>query len=646
MKNERLFYCQQPGNRFLKKGLMLALLTLITFSFAYAQKILPEDKRDFLAFLDEVIEGAMKEYEVPNATFALVQGSEIYMIKGYGMANIELNNAVNPSTTLFRVASVSKSLTATAVITLADRGLIALDENVNRWLPHFKLKEFNGNPVTWHDLLTHSAGLDDKVYFPTYVENDDEYLSLEEAFSSSPPVQFTQPGKVIRYSNQGYALLGYLIEQVSGIRFEDYVKQYVFEPLEMQNSSFEQLLLSRYEDHLVRAYKMDEELGEFVQQPQIFVNEMPAGGMYTTAEDMAHYMLMHINKGKLDDHQRISSPMLAKMHQSQFSLHPHLGGYGYGFWHTSYNGHPILAHDGNGPSIASRLMILPEQNVGFFIAQQGGSNKSLLDISDKLLNKILGNVNPIEPTASEKAETYTGLYKDNRYVHKGYFKLPTRIGLELDIKAKGNNLVFTDPLEGIEREYVEIAPDLFSRLDRPEVKLAFIKDEAGKVSGIQSMLYHTALDFERVAWWETNTFLLILLIFPTIIFFLSTLIIPIKVLIRRLRKKTWTKPESSILWFNWVFSLLGFIIMAFFVLGDLSPLPFLSPQINAVAVYSFLTATLLVSIMAVGVTFTFFIAIRSTFWRWYGILGHLVLSVASLLFLVFSVYSDIFLFLP
>jgi len=624
---------------------LTALIVLLVFFYdAHAINILPKEKKDFIHFLDKVIEAEMEKHGVPNVTLSVVQGSEIYMLRGYGKADWESNTAVDPENTIFRVASISKSLTATAVMTLVDKGLISLEEDVNTWLPSFKIKGVNGTPVTWHHLLTHSAGLDDKVYFPTAVEDKDVYLSLETAFQSSPPVSFIKSGKVIRYSNQGYSLLGYLIEQVSGMKFEDYVAKYVFEPLGMQNSTFEQVLPDTLKAKVAIPHELDEELGAFVQQPSIYVNEMPAGGLYTTAKDMAHYMLMQLDSGLWRNRRIVSSALIEKMQSPQFTMHPALGGAGYGFWHSSHNNNKIIIHDGNGPSVAARLLLLPEQKIGFFIAQQGGSNVFLLDVTDKILNRYLGESATPTHIQSGSAESYAGFYKDNRYVHYGYFKLPTRIGLELNIRAEGDKLITADPLEGVEREYVEVSPGLFARVDRPETKLAFIKDAQGKVIGMQTLLYHTPIDFESVAWWETNTFLLIVLIVPTIVFLFSVIALPILAIVRKFKAKRLTKGQNLILWFSWLFSLFAFVIMALFVLGDISPLPTWSPHTNPFDVYAFLTFAFFTTIAAFGVPLTYFIALRRKYWRWYGVVGHSILLCGALLFIWFGLYNGLFYF--
>jgi hypothetical protein len=301
-------------------------------------------------------------------------------------------------------------------------------------------------------------------------------------------------------------------------------------------------------------------------------------------------------------------------------------------------------HDGNGPSVAARLLMIPERRIGFFLAQQGGSNVFLLAVTDRVLDEYLGETPAPSARVSDSAERYAGLYKDNRYVHNGYFRLPTRIGLELDVRAEEGRLVTADPLEGVEREYVQVAPGVFERTDRPETRLVFTTDERGRVTGMHALLYHTPIDFEPAGWWESNGFLMLVYLGSTVIFFFAVILLPIAALLRKLRKRERTPDQRRALWMNWGISLLCLIVLAMFVLGDVSPLPYLSPSANPVAVYGFLTLAFVTTLLALGVPATYYLAIRKRLWRWLGYVAHSVLLFGSLLFLWFSVYNGLLFF--
>lgn len=625
------------------RRLVFVLAMVVTLVGGVVAEGFPEQADEFIEFVDRLIEEEMERNGVPNATLSVVRGDQVYALRGYGLADQQAERPVDPEQTIFRAASVSKSVVATAVMTLADRGVISLDDDVNRWLSEFTVPKVNGTEVTWHDLLTHSSGMDDKVYFPTTAEDAAGYISLDEAFRSSPPVRFAESGQVTRYSNQGYALLGYLIEQASGIRFEEYVERYVFAPLAMRSSTFEQILPDGLVERVTKAYAADEEAG-WIEQPTIYVNEMPAGGLYTTSGDMARFMAMHINGGSFEGRQVLSEALVAQMHESQFSPHPALGGFGYGFWQSTHNGERLVMHDGNGPSIATRLLMIPEQRMGFFLAQQGGSSVFLLAVTDRILDEYFGETPDPTPIASGSVEQYAGTYKDNRYVHNGYFRVPTRVGLEITIRAEDGRLVAADPLEGVERDYVQVSPGVFARADRPETKLAFVTDERGRVTRMHALLYDLPIDFEPAGWWERNAFLLVLYLAPALVFLLVMVVLPIAALVRKLRKRTRPLEQRRVLWFSWGFSLLGFVIMALFLLGDFSPLLYWSPTTNPVAVYGFLTFAFVTSVLALGVPATWFLALRRKYWGWVGIIAHSVLLVGTLLFIWFSVYNGLFSF--
>lgn len=613
------------------------LLLLLTPGRAAAD--LPAKPDAFVAFLDAIMTEAMAEYQVPNAVVAVTRGETLYALSGYGQRDISAGEGVDPATTLFRVASISKAVTATAVMTLVDRGLIDLDDDVNQYLDDFQVAAVEGTAVTFAHLLTHSGGLDDKIYYPTSVQDPDGYLTLSEALASSPPTRYAPSGVQTRYANQGYQLLGYLIEQISEMPFAAYVQEFVFEPLEMDSSTFEQELPPALRARLAGRYEFAEEAG-FVEEAFIYVNEMPAGGLYTTAADMANFMRMQLNEGRWNGAAVLTPESVAQMQAVQFANHAALGGYGYGFWQATHNGRLLVMHDGGGPAVSARLILLPDENVGIFLAHQGGDPRFYLTVTQRILQEYFGRATAVESHTGGSVEQFAGLYKDNRYVHTGYFRLPTRVGLEWNIRADGDRLLLDDGLFPGEQTYIQVAPGVFHRADDPDIRLAFQVDENNQVTRMNAILYKIPLDFEPAPWYERNTVLLIVLLGPTLVFLLTVIILPLAALYRRLRKRA-DEGWSAAHWLAWLFSLSGLSLMVLFMLGESSPLARLSPHLAPAPVYAFLTFAHVVALLALGVLAMWGIGVRRRYWRFWGAIGYTALAIAALLYLWFSYYNNL-----
>ncbi len=192
---------------------------------------------EFAAFLDSLIQVKMKEHHIPGVEFIMVKDGEIFFSKGYGHADLEQTILVDPAQTLFRICSIAKVVTGTAVMQLVEQGRIDLDRDVNEYLSLFKIKNKFPQPVTMKHLLTHTGGFDD-MYLNKVGRTKAEQMPLGDFLAKRLPPIITPPGEVYTYSNLGNALAGYLVEVVSGQDFADYAVENIFKPLEMNHSNF------------------------------------------------------------------------------------------------------------------------------------------------------------------------------------------------------------------------------------------------------------------------------------------------------------------------------------------------------------------------------------------------------------------------
>ncbi len=197
----------------------------------------PQDPAELAVFLDGLLGGLMAERHIPGAVALVVKDGTVFFAKGYGFADLETRRPVNPEATLFRVASVSKLFTATAVMQLVEQGKLDLHVDVNQYLESFSLKAGFGKPVTLANLLTHTGGFDD-AFLGSAQPLEWEPIPLGKYLSIHMPPRVMPPGDLISYSNHGLALAGYLVERASGQPFAEYVKEHILQPLGMQRSGF------------------------------------------------------------------------------------------------------------------------------------------------------------------------------------------------------------------------------------------------------------------------------------------------------------------------------------------------------------------------------------------------------------------------
>jgi CubicO group peptidase (beta-lactamase class C family) len=209
----------------------------------------------------------------------IAHAGEVLLKQGYGMANLEHGVANSPQTK-FRLGSVTKQFTAAAILQLQEQGLLKVNRPISTYLPNYP----QGELITVHHLLTHTAGIPNYTSFPDYVQKQRTAMTLDEIITwfSDQPLEFT-PGDRYSYSNSGYTLLTKLIEGVAGQSYADYLQHHIFEPIGMTDSGYDQS--APILPHRASGYAPAE---EGYQNAAFIDMSIPsgAGGLYSTIEDL------------------------------------------------------------------------------------------------------------------------------------------------------------------------------------------------------------------------------------------------------------------------------------------------------------------------------------------------------------------------
>ncbi len=183
-----------------------------------------------------MISKQLRANHIPGATVSVVKDGQLFFAKGYGSADLQEGRPVNAQTTLFRIGSVSKPFTATAVLQLAEQGKLNLHADVNIYLKTFHLPATYPEPITLAHLLTHTAGFESRATGMEAARTTSDLEPLGQLLAEHIPARVRPPGELTAYSNYGYALAGYIVEQVSGMPYAQYVEQHIFQRLRMRSS--------------------------------------------------------------------------------------------------------------------------------------------------------------------------------------------------------------------------------------------------------------------------------------------------------------------------------------------------------------------------------------------------------------------------
>jgi CubicO group peptidase (beta-lactamase class C family) len=350
--------------------------------------------------MDRQIKNWMEKRNVPGLAACIVKGDRIVWSNGYGMANMTTQMPFTPDQTLFQIASITKTFTATAIMQLRDQGLFKLDEDVNGFLK-FPLRNprHPDRPISFRHLLTHSSSIEDDDCIYSLYTAGDPIRSLEEVVTEyfTPggalwrPSNFRKhaPGEKESYSNAGFALLGYLVEVISRQSLEDYLQQNIFKPLKMNETSFyiDKLDNGRQARCYTYAKKAKGQLcpgdgdGNLLpagMSPRIGFNEhalysyptLADGMIRTSVNQLANFMIAMMNGGRFEQTQLLRQDTVREM----------LTGRKQGLaWARDDD---FWGHDGGDPGCSTQMMFDPRDKVGFIVF--ANADVELDDILDLL----------------------------------------------------------------------------------------------------------------------------------------------------------------------------------------------------------------------------------------------------------------------
>ncbi|MEM9774835.1 MAG: serine hydrolase domain-containing protein [Chloroflexota bacterium] len=330
----------------------------------------------------------MGRSQTPGMVVGLVQDGKPVFIKGYGVSNINTSMDVNADT-VFRIASISKILTAVGVIQLVERKKIDLDGPVDSYLRSFRIRKHDlaDPPITIRHLLTHMAGIGELAPLLGYIQPQ-TFMGVSLKNRSLPSLSKLyrgelrpdrSPGMAWSYANHGYATLGQVIADVSGLSFPKYMQQNIFEPLDMHCSDF--VRSEKVTHALATGYWQF--MGKFRPVLDVDIITLADGSLFTNASDFAKFLgAISTNGGDI-----ISNQSLGMMMRPQYQLDKHLPAMGLGFQlesRTLWGGNLVASHTGLWLGFHSSMMMAPKHQVGAFAFGNDGRTIALSAASASL----------------------------------------------------------------------------------------------------------------------------------------------------------------------------------------------------------------------------------------------------------------------
>ena len=411
---------------------MLAVLALLVPSPAAAQQADPPaarpalkeapDAKELERFVDGYVRGAMAEHRIPGAVVAVVSPSETLFVRGFGLANADTQERVDAQKHLFRIASISKTFTATAIMQLVEQGKVDLDADIRTYLGDLEFDDSLG-PIKVRHLLVHAPGFEDLVL--GYYGDVGALAEKDQAqqIAALAPRQVYPPGKVSAYSNFGYALLGEIISRVSGQSYSEYIESQLLEPLAMERTAVSirstpagkgNARTEKLRSDEARAHVWDGGWFEMRTFPGSLPLLEPEGGLASTAQDMARWMRFHLNRGELDDVRLLKEDTATRMRTLLASNTDQAAGNAHGFWYTAINGYDVFGHGGSINNFRSRLVLIPELGLGIFVSTNAESGEQL----SKLPKRLIEHFFPSDEPLFDKSESDAGKIDLSRFEGK------------------------------------------------------------------------------------------------------------------------------------------------------------------------------------------------------------------------------------
>jgi CubicO group peptidase (beta-lactamase class C family) len=551
------------NQRMIKKSMAVMLAVMMLFSIvgstmaqensfasggntppASPQALGPSDPAEMETFLDALFVKQLEAYHIAGAGVSVVKDGKLFFTKGYGYADLEKGIPVDPEKTIFSIGSVGKTFTWTAVMQLVEQGKLDLEADVNTYLD-FRIPDTYPEPIRLKHLLNHTSGFEDRLTGGGVTDAND-LVSARESMISLMSARVRPPGEYLSYANYNAMLAGYIVARVSGQPYDQYIQEHIFTPLGMLHSTVQSPMPPDLSAHASRGYTYAggtlQVLPGYIAQPA----GLPAGMHQASVTDMARFMIAHLQGGRYSDSdipeaRILKETTMEQMHTTSYTSDPHLSGFAHGWFDWSDNGQQALGHSGYLPPMHGLLLLLPDQDLGIYVVYNSDSGGALTNQHTGFQRAFFDHyypapaVKPIQPPEdfAERAGRFVGTYLGSQ-------GSSTTIDKIFQIF---NEVKVSDPKDGtlliLNQRFVEVEPLYFRQVDGP-LSIVFREDDRGRIAHMFSD-FAPFQAYEKLDWYETRSFGLVLAL-GSVLIFLSIILAGLIRLIRDRRRNGEQRP--------------------------------------------------------------------------------------------------------
>jgi CubicO group peptidase (beta-lactamase class C family) len=349
-----------------------AALSLTRKLFATTGSAEPASNRASYEAIDAYVEGQIRRLKIPGAALAIIEGGEIVHLRGFGhcVSRPRPGGAAPSPQTPFFIGSLTKSFTALAVMQLVEVGKIELEVPVQRYLPWFRVADPQVSAqMTVRHLLNQTSGLPTLPGEVSLADFDDRPDATERQVRALATLEITRPvGAKCEYSNLNYNVLGLIVEATSGESYAEYVQTHILDPLDMRHSYTSKAAAKQ--DGLAMGHRHWFSLPFPARNLPVPLGSLPSGQLISCAEDMAHYLIAHLNGGCYGDVQVLSASGIDELHRGVAEYVAggvSAGRYGMGWFEIDVNGTKTYSHAGNVPDFSAFMALVPKQKKGLVV---------------------------------------------------------------------------------------------------------------------------------------------------------------------------------------------------------------------------------------------------------------------------------------
>ena len=393
---------------------------------------------------------------------------------------------MDPVATTFRLASISKTFTYTAMMQQVELGRLNLDADVNQYLDFRILAGPDGigdAPISLRQLATHTGGFEEELHDFGSDKSGKLPMDLRTFLIRNQPRRFAKPGTALAYSNYGIALIGYIVQRVSGEDFAGYVQRHIFQPLRMTHSSFAQPLPAGYARSLgyLSTQKPDTGFEGF--------EETPAGGLSSTAADISRFGQALLAGGVLDGAQVLQPSSAALFFKPQFSPAPRVTPWNLGFYPQTRNGYTFTGHGGDLIAFHSEFWVEPTHQLTFLVSYNSQKSSGVARTElfrafvDRYLPGAAAQAKQVKLSATD-LRAYAGYYSSARRADSTKLRFLGMLNARRVVPNKDGYLTLSgvSDLRGAPLHFVPVGGDTFYSEDE-QAFIHFTRDGRGRVDG-------------------------------------------------------------------------------------------------------------------------------------------------------------------